>query len=146
MVEVVGFLSSAVLGVDAYMVEVEVDIALGLPSFNTVGLPDVAVKESRHRVKAAIKNCGFDFPPRRITVNLAPAGVKKEGAAFDLPMAIGVLAAQGVVKPDRLSEVLVLGELALDGLVRPIPGALPLAVAAADGGVQGLGLPVDHAP
>ena len=89
-------LSSAVLGVDAYMVEVEVDIALGLPSFSTVGLPDLAVKESRDRVKAAIKNCGFDFPPRRITVNLAPADIKKEGAGFDLPMAIGVLAAQGM--------------------------------------------------
>ncbi|MGH7372020.1 MAG: magnesium chelatase domain-containing protein, partial [Candidatus Methylomirabilales bacterium] len=101
-------LSGAVLGVNAYVVEVEVDIALGLPSFNTVGLPDGAVKESRDRVKAAIKNCGFDFPPRRITVNLAPADIKKEGAAFDLPMAIGVLAAQGMVKPDRLSQILVL--------------------------------------
>src|SRR3972149_2529053 len=139
-------LSGAVLGVDAYMVEVEVDIALGLPSFNTVGLPDVAVKESRDRVKAAIKNCGFDFPPRRITVNLAPADIKKEGAALDLPMAIGVLAAQGVVKPDRLSEVLVLGELALDGLVRPIRGALPMAVAAAAVGLHGIVPPVDNAP
>ena len=102
-------LSSAVLWVDVYMVEVEVDIALGLPSFSTVGLPDLAVKESRDRVKAAIKNCGFDFPPRRITVNLAPADIKKEGAGFDLPMAIGVLAAQGMVKPNRLSQVMVLG-------------------------------------
>src|SRR3990172_1659672 len=109
-------LSSAVLGVDAYT------------------------------VKAAIKNCGFDFPPRRITVNLAPADIKKEGAAFDLPMAIGVLAAQGMVKPDRLSEVLVLGELALDGLVRPVRGALPMAVAAAEVGLQGIVLPVDNAP
>jgi len=139
-------LSSAVLGVDAYTVEVEVDIALGLPAFNTVGLPDVAVKESRDRVKAAIKNCGFDFPPRRITVNLAPADIKKEGAAFDLPMAIGVLAAQGMVKPDRLSEVLVVGELALDGLVRPIRGALPMAVAGAEAGLQGILLPADNAP
>ncbi|MFQ5881637.1 MAG: YifB family Mg chelatase-like AAA ATPase [Candidatus Methylomirabilales bacterium] len=138
-------LSSAVLGVDAYVVEVEVDIALGLPSFSTVGLPDVAVKESRDRVKAAIKNCGFDFPPRRITVNLAPADIKKEGAAFDLPMAIGVLAAQGVVKPDRLSKVLVLGELALDGIVRPIRGALPMAVAGAEAGLEGMLLPADNA-
>lgn len=139
-------LSSAVIGVDGYIVDVEVDIALGLPSFNTVGLPDVAVKESRDRVKAAIKNCGFDFPPRRITVNLAPADVKKEGAAFDLPMAIGVLAAQGVVKPDRLSQVLILGELALDGLVRPIRGALPMAVAGAEAGIEGIVLPADNAP
>ena len=137
-------LSSAVLGVDAYMVEVEVDLALGLPSFSTVGLPDAAVKESRDRVKAAIKNSGFDFPPRRITVNLAPADIKKEGAAFDLPMAIGVLAAQSLVKPDRLSQVLVLGELALDGMVRPIRGALPMAVAAAKAGLEGIVLPVDN--
>ena len=139
-------LSSAVLGVDAYLVDVEVDIALGLPMFNTVGLPDVAVKESRDRVKAAIKNCGFDFPPRRITVNLAPADIKKEGAAFDLPMAIGVLAAQGVVKPDRLAQVVILGELALDGIVRPIRGALPMAVAAAAAGLEAMLLPVDNAP
>ena len=137
-------LSGAVLGVDAYMVEVEVDLALGLPSFSTVGLPDAAVKESRDRVKAAIKNSGFDFPPRRITVNLAPADIKKEGAAFDLPMAIGVLAAQSLVKPDRLSQVLVLGELALDGMVRPIRGALPMAVAAAKAGLEGIVLPVDN--
>ncbi|MFQ5804769.1 MAG: YifB family Mg chelatase-like AAA ATPase [Candidatus Methylomirabilales bacterium] len=137
-------LSSAVLGVDAYLVDVEVDIALGLPSFSTVGLPDAAVKESRDRVKAAIKNSGFDFPPRRITVNLAPADIKKEGAAFDLPMAIGVLAAQSLVKPDRLSQVLILGELALDGIVRPIRGALPMAVAAARVGLEGIVLPVDN--
>ena len=139
-------LSSAVLGVDAYTVDVEVDIALGLPSFSTVGLPDLAVKESRDRVKAAIKNCGFEFPPRRITVNLAPADIKKEGAGFDLPMAIGVLAAQGMVKPDRLSQVLVLGELALDGIVRPIRGALPMAVAGAEAGLEGIVLPADNAP
>ncbi len=139
-------LSSAVIGVDGYIVDVEVDIALGLPSFSTVGLPDLAVKESRDRVKAAIKNCGFDFPPRRITVNLAPADIKKEGAAFDLPMAIGVLAAQGLVKPDRLSRVLILGELALDGLVRPIRGALPMAVAGAEAGLDGIVLPADNAP
>lgn len=138
-------LSSAVLGVDAYMVEVEVDIALGLPSFSTVGLPDLAVKESRDRVKAAIKNCGFDFPPRRITVNLAPADIKKEGAGFDLPMAIGVLAAQGMVKPNRLSQVMVLGELALDGIVRPIRGALPMAVAGAEAGLEGIVVPADNA-
>ncbi len=137
-------LSGAVLGVDAYTVEVEVDIALGLPAFSTVGLPDMAVKESRDRVKAAIKNSGFDFPPRRITVNLAPADIKKEGAAFDLPMAIGVLAAQSLVKPDRLSQVLVLGELALDGMVRPIRGALPMAVAGAKAGLEGIILPVDN--
>lgn len=139
-------LSSAVLGVDAYLVEVEVDIALGLPSFATVGLPDVAVKESRDRVKAAIKNSGFDFPPRRITVNLAPADIKKEGAAFDLPIAIGLLAAQEMVRLDRLSRALILGELSLDGLVRPIRGALPMAVAGAEAGLEEILLPAENAP
>ena len=125
-------LSSAVLGVDAYLVEVEVDIALGLPIFNTVGLPDTSVKESRDRVKAAIKNCGFDFPSKRITVNLAPADIKKEGACFDLPMACGILAAMGLVKPDRLKTHLLLGELSLDGGLRGVKGALPMAVSAAE--------------
>ena len=124
-------LSSAVLGVDAYLVAVEVDIALGLPTFNTVGLPDAAVKESRDRVKAAVKNSGFDFPAKRITVNLAPADIKKEGAAFDLPIAVGILAAQDIVRGDRLGQFVILGELSLDGSVRPIRGALSMAVAAA---------------
>ncbi|MCJ7547502.1 MAG: ATP-dependent protease, partial [Deltaproteobacteria bacterium] len=88
-------LSSAVLGIDGYIVEVEVDIAGGLPSFSTVGLPEGAVRESKDRVKAAIKNAGYEFPPRRITVNLAPADIKKEGSAFDLPIALGILSAQG---------------------------------------------------
>jgi magnesium chelatase family protein len=124
-------LSSAVMGVDAYLVEVEVDIAMGLPTFNTVGLPDTSVKESRDRVKAAIKNSGFDFPSRRITVNLAPADIKKEGASFDLPMACGILAATGLIRPERLKDHLILGELSLDGGVRSIKGALPMAASAA---------------
>jgi len=134
-------LSSAVLGVDAYLVAVEVDIALGLPTFNTVGLPDVAVKESRDRVKAAIKNSGFEFPAKRITVNLAPADIKKEGAAFDLPTAIGILAAEELVRPGRLSEFVILGELSLDGSVRPIRGALSMAVAARESNLTGPGPP-----
>lgn len=138
-------LSSAVLGVDAYLVEVEVDIALGLPIFNTVGLPDTSVKESRDRVKAAIKNCGFDFPSRRITVNLAPADIKKEGACFDLPMACGILAAMGLVKPDRLKTHLLLGELSLDGGLRGVKGALPMAVSAAERGLAGMVLPAENA-
>ncbi len=138
-------LSSAVLGVDAYLVEVEVDIALGLPIFNTVGLPDTSVKESRDRVKAAIKNCGFDFPSRRITVNLAPADIKKEGACFDLPMACGILAAMGLIKPDRLKTHLLLGELSLDGGLRGVKGALPMAVSAAERGLAGMVLPAENA-
>ena len=138
-------LSSAVLGVNAYLVEVEVDISLGLPIFTTVGLPDTSVKESRDRVKAAIKNCGFDFPSKRITVNLAPADIKKEGACFDLPMACGILAAMGLVKPDRLKTHLLLGELSLDGGLRGVKGALPMAVSAAERGLAGMILPAENA-
>jgi len=134
-------LSSAVFGIDAYVVEVEVDIAQGLPTFATVGLPEGAVKESKDRVKAAVKNCGYDFPSRRITVNLAPADVKKEGAAFDLPMAIGILAATEVVQKGRLGHYFILGELSLDGQVKPIKGTLPIAVAARDVGFRGILLP-----
>lgn len=138
-------LSSAVLGIDAYLVEVEVDIALGLPSFNTVGLPDVAVKESRDRVRAAIKNAGFDFPSKRITVNLAPADVKKEGASFDLPIAVGILAALGFVQPNLLKDHAIVGELSLDGTVRAIRGALSMAVAVREAGLTGLILPAENA-
>jgi magnesium chelatase family protein len=134
-------LSSAVYGIDAYVVEVEVDIALGLPAFATVGLPEGAVKESKDRVKAAVKNCGYDFPPRRITVNLAPADIKKEGAAFDLPMAIGILAATEIVQKAKLNHYFIVGELSLDGRVNPIKGTLPIAVAARDGRFRGILLP-----
>jgi magnesium chelatase family protein len=137
-------LSSAVFGIDAYVVEVEVDIAQGLPAFATVGLPEGAVKESKDRVKAAVKNCGYDFPARRITVNLAPADIKKEGAAFDLPMAIGILAATEVVQKSKLAHYFILGELSLDGQVKPIRGTLPIAVAARDAGYRGLLLPRDN--
>ena len=123
-------LSSATLGIDAYAVEVEVDISRGLPAFSTVGLPDNAVKESKDRVKSAIKNSGYAFPARRITVNLAPADVKKEGTGFDLPLAVGILAAEGVVKGEGLDEFCVVGELSLDGAVRPVRGALSMAVSA----------------
>src|SRR4030043_618849 len=134
-------LSSAVFGIDAYVVEVEVDIAQGLPAFATVGLPEGAVKESKDRVKAAIKNCGYDFPSRRITVNLAPADIKKEGTAFDLPMAIGILAATDTVQKEKLNDYFVLGELSLDGQVKPGKGTLPIAVAARDSKIKGILLP-----
>lgn len=134
-------LSSAVFGIDAYTVEVEVDIAQGLPAFATVGLPEGAVKESKDRVKAAIKNCGYDFPARRITVNLAPADIKKEGAAFDLPMAIGILAAMEVVQKGKLNHYFILGELSLDGQVKPVKGTLSISVAARDAGIRGVLLP-----
>jgi magnesium chelatase family protein len=139
-------LSSAIVGIDAIPVDVEVDIAQGLPQFATVGLPDGAVKESKDRVKSALKNSGYEFPNRRITVNLAPADIKKEGAAFDLPISIGILAATGVVKTTWLKEFLLVGELSLDGGVKPVRGCLPVAVAAREAGFRGIIVPLDNAP
>jgi magnesium chelatase family protein len=138
-------LSGAILGIDAYKVEVEVDIALGLPSFSTVGLPEGAVRESKERVKSAAKNSGYEFPSKKITVNLAPADIKKEGAAFDLPIAIGILAASGVVETSKLADFLILGELSLDGRIKPVKGALPIAVATRENGLKGLIIPKANA-
>ncbi len=138
-------LSSALVGIDAIQVDVEVDIAQGLPQFATVGLPDGAVKESKDRVKSALKNAGYDFPNRRITVNLAPADIKKEGASFDLPISIGILAATGVVKNHKLGEYLLLGELSLDGSVKPVRGCLSVAVAAKRAGFRGVVVPKENA-
>lgn len=136
--------SGSVLGIDAYLVEVEVDTTQGLPIFSTVGLPDNAVKESKDRVKAAIKNSGYEFPAKRITVNLAPAYVKKEGTTFDLPVSLGILAAEGVVKKEVLADYMILGELSLDGRVKPVRGALPMAVAAKKAGLKGVILPKEN--
>jgi magnesium chelatase family protein len=138
-------LSSAVLGVDAYLVEVEVDLAFGLPQFNTVGLPEGAVRESKERVRAAIKNCGYDFPQRRITVNLAPADIRKEGSAFDLPISLGILSAIGLIDHELLSSFVILGELSLDGRVKPIKGALPSSICVRDSGLKGIILPRENA-
>ncbi|MCL6520453.1 MAG: YifB family Mg chelatase-like AAA ATPase [Armatimonadetes bacterium] len=123
--------SSAILGVDAYVVEVEVDVAMGSPSFTIVGLPDAAVQESRERVRAAVRNTGYDFPwNKRVTINLAPADIKKVGPIYDLPIAIGILAASGQVSLESLPDMMVVGELSLDGLVRSVHGVLPMALAA----------------
>lgn len=138
-------LSSAVFGVDAYLVEVEVDIAFGFPQFSTVGLPEGAVKESKERVKAAVKNCGYDFPQKRITVNLAPADIKKEGSAFDLPIAIGILAATGVADTEKLGNYIILGELSLDGRVKAVRGVLPITICARDSGLKGIIVPKENA-
>ena len=138
-------LSGALLGVDAFPVEVEVDIAQGLPQFATVGLPEGAVKESKDRVKSAIKNSGYTFPTRRITVNLAPADIKKDGTAFDLPMAIGILRAADILPQFPEKNWLFLGELSLDGRVKPIRGALPMAVSARSWDIKGLVLPHENA-
>lgn len=122
--------SRARLGITAPAVEVEVHLSGGLPAFNIVGLPEAAVKEARDRVRSAIINSQFEFPARRITVNLAPADLPKEGGRFDLPIAIGILAAGGQVPGEALERLELLGELALDGSVRPVRGVLSAAVAA----------------
>jgi magnesium chelatase family protein len=137
--------SGAVLGIDAYIVEVEVDTAFGLPVFSTVGLPDNAVKESKDRVRAALKNSGYEFPAKHITVNLAPADVKKEGTTFDLPVSLGILSAEGIVKKERLVDYMILGELSLDGRVKSVKGVLPMAVAAKRHGLKGVILPKENA-
>ncbi|MCF8068932.1 MAG: YifB family Mg chelatase-like AAA ATPase [Desulfobacterales bacterium] len=137
-------LSSAVIGIDAYKVEVEVDISSGLPSFTTVGLPEASVKESRERVKAAIKNSGYAFPDDRITVNLAPANIKKEGTGLDLPVALGILAATGIVPQPVIKKYQVLGELSLDGRIKPVNGSLPMALAAKKEGYSGIVVPEEN--
>jgi magnesium chelatase family protein len=123
--------SAAVLGVDAYQVTVEVDAARGLPQFTIVGLPAGAVKESRERVSAAIVNAGLELPPRRLTINLAPADVRKDGTSFDLPIALALLAATGQLPVERLRQLIAIGELGLDGALRPVRGVLPVARLAA---------------
>jgi len=133
--------SAAVLGIEAYLVDVEVDLSNGLPSFATVGLPQGAVKEGRERVTAALVNAGFEFPLKRITVNLAPADVRKAGSAFDLAIALGVLAASGQLPGTALDGQVFLGELGLQGDLRPIRGALSMALAAKEGGASALILP-----
>jgi len=127
--------------VDAVVVDVEVDMSLGMPFFNVVGLPDGAVRESKVRVVSALRNCGFMLPQKRVTVNLAPADLRKEGATFELPIAVGLLAAAQILPLEAISPWLFGGELALDGVVKPIRGVLPLALAARDGGFRGVMVP-----
>jgi magnesium chelatase family protein len=138
-------LSSTLQGIDGLLVEVEVDIAPGLPQLAMVGLPEGAVRESKDRVRSAMKNSGYEFPAQRITVNLAPADVKKEGSAFDLPIALGTLAATGHLPAKRLRDYAILGELSLDGRVKSVRGALPIAAAVQRKGMQGLVLPTSNA-
>ncbi len=133
--------SAAVLGIDAYPVDVEVDITNGLPSFSTVGLPQGAVKEGRERVSAALVNAGFSFPLRRITVNLAPADIRKDGSGFDLPIALGILVASGQLSDDRLPDQIIIGEVGLEGDLRPVRGALSMALTARTSTCAGVLLP-----
>ncbi|HKG22271.1 MAG TPA: YifB family Mg chelatase-like AAA ATPase, partial [Blastocatellia bacterium] len=143
-------ISAAVYGIDAYVVDVEIDLSPKAgdnmsPAFTMVGLPDPAVRESRERIRAAINNSGLFFPIHKVTVNLAPANVKKEGSSFDLPIAIGILGANGDLKCLNLDDTLIVGELSLDGRVRPVKGALSIAVAARDKGAKRILMPEENA-
>src|SRR6202789_4494867 len=140
--------SAAVYGIDANLIEFEVDysgVVTNEDHFHTVGLPDAAVRESRDRVRAAIKNSGYLIPPTFITINLAPADMKKEGAGFDLPIALGILGAYGALRVDNVSRFLMVGELGLDGSVRPVPGMLPIAILAREKNIPNLILPAANA-
>lgn len=136
--------SSALMGINGYNVSVEVDISQGLPSFDIVGLPDNAVKESKERVRTAVKNSGFEFPVKKITVNLAPANTKKEGPAFDLPIAIGILACIGNIRESDIADSIIIGELSLDGSVRPVDGVLPMVYSAFENGFKKCYVPVEN--
>ncbi|MFQ5585040.1 MAG: YifB family Mg chelatase-like AAA ATPase [Calditrichia bacterium] len=138
-------MSAALMGIDAYLVEVEASLERGLMNFVLVGLPDSAVKESRERVNASIKNSGFEFPQKRVTINLAPADIRKEGSGYDLPIAIGILTANGEISEAKLHDHVVMGELALDGSLRPIHGALSIAWEAKKQGMKGMIVPAANA-
>jgi magnesium chelatase family protein len=138
-------LSSATYGIEAYLVEVETHVEKQVPGFIIVGLPDNAVKESRERVIAAIKNSGIQFPVKKITINLAPADIKKEGSAFDLPIAVGILSALELIPLESLNDTIFLGELSLDGSLRHIKGALPIAVEAKSKSIKRVVLSSDSA-
>ena len=134
-------LSCTVIGIDAYKVDVEVDIAEGLPAFNIIGLPDTAIRESKDRIKFAIKNSGYRFPKGKITVNLAPANIRKEGSGFDLPISLSLLCALGIIAQDRLLEFAISGELSLDGQLKGIKGALPMSIGLKEKNVEKLIFP-----
>ena len=140
--------SAAVYGIDAHIIDVEVDfsgVRLDKEIFSTVGLPDAAVRESRDRVRSAIRNSGFDLPVTRTTINLAPADLKKEGSGFDLPIAIGILGAYGALHAKDLSDYVLVGELGLDGSLRAVQGMLPIAIAARANGIKNLVIPASNA-
>ena len=136
--------SAGLLGIDAYRIDVELHISLGLPTWNTVGLPESAVKESKERVISAVHNCAYDFPYRKITINLAPADIKKEGTAYDLPIAVGLLGAAELIPQERLLDYLLVGELSLTGKVRKIRGALSIALLAKELRLKGIILPAEN--
>ncbi len=137
-------ISCSVIGIDGWLIQVEVDVARGLPVFSTVGLPDGAVRESKDRVKAAIKNCGYEFPAKRITVNLAPADIRKEGTSFDLPIALGILEATQTLQTEKNGNYCIVGELSLDGGVHKVAGVLPAVLAARKNGLKGVIIPREN--
>ena len=138
--------TAAIYGVDALLIDVEVDVYMGsIKDYFTVGLPDTAVKESRERIKSSLINAGFGYPNKAITVNLAPANIRKEGAGFDLPMALGIMGAMGTIPSDAMENFLVVGELSLDGGLRPVRGALPVAVCAKAAGIPNVIVPASNA-
>jgi magnesium chelatase family protein len=137
--------SMGLFGMHAFLVEVEADLSQGLPAFDLVGLPDTAVKESRNRVRSALKNCGFDFPVSHITMNLAPADKRKEGPIYDLPIALTLLAALKQFKCPDFADFAMVGELALSGEVRRVRGVLPIALKMRDIGKRGILVPIDNA-
>ena len=134
----------AILGIDGMSVSAEVDVSSGLPEFSLVGYLSSEVKEARERVKISLKNSGFRLEPRRITVNLAPADVRKEGTGFDLAIAVGILASYGLIPSDALKSAVFLGELGLDGHVCPVPGVLPMTFAAVERGFRAFNIPDDN--
>ncbi len=137
-------LSSSYIGIESYILEIEADIMAGLPSFNIVGLADVAISESRERVRAAIKNSGYELPARRVVINMSPAGIRKEGASFDLPIAIGILSSLGEVGNKNLGKYIILGELSLNGNIRKISGAINSVICAKENGIEGIILPREN--
>lgn len=138
--------TAATLGVEAYIVRVETHLEAGMHNFFMVGLPDNSVKESRNRVSAAMKNSGFFFPvTKKITINLAPADIKKEGSGYDLPIALGILLGTGQVKQDSVKDYLFIGELSLDGKLRGVPGILPIAIEAKNRNFRGILVPKENA-
>ena len=137
--------SMALLGLDGYLIEVQVDVSNGMPCWEMVGLPDTSVKEAKERVKTAIKNSGYEMLSKRIVINLAPADTKKEGSIFDLPIAIGILVDLGEIKNDKLNDIAFIGELSLDGKLNRINGILPMCIEAQKLGIKKLIVPKENA-
>lgn len=137
--------SMSLVGLEGYLVNIEVDVSAGIPCWDIVGLPDVSVKESRERVRTAIKNSGYDMQSRKIVVNLSPADIKKEGSFFDLPIAIGILACSGNIDKSNMQDTIFIGELSLDGKINKVNGILPMCIEAPKLGIKRVILPIENA-